>query len=102
MPDVFIQSIEKGYKTISLFYILKYVMIAFGFVIMASSLLLVVYLERLWCFSKNGKVSVTDLVDRNRNISTINEVRARNVDDGSLNSSVVRLKGEQNSWSFQN
>lgn len=99
LPDVFILNIRKGYTTISLLYIIKYVMIALGFVVMGISLLMVIYLERLWCFAKCGKVisiGARNGTEWRSKVSTIN------VNDENLNSSVGRRNAVQGSWQFQN
>lgn len=98
LPDMFIGNIKKGYTTISLFYTLKYALIALGFVLMVASLIMVLYLEKLWCFAKCGKVSIAERngMERRSKVSTIN------VNDENLNSSVSRRKNVQSSWQFQN
>lgn len=90
----------------SLLYILKYVLISIGIVVMTSSLAMVAYSQKLYCFSKCGKVSMTEVTRNNQvesnvatiNVGNLNTTMQRMVDDiGS-----VRRKNAHNALEFQN
>lgn len=76
LPDPFIQNIKKAHNLMSLLYILKYALISIGLVVMVSSLAVVAYSEKLYCFSKCGKVSMSEFTRSNHqaenNVATIN------------------------------
>lgn len=69
-------------------------------VIMMSSLVIIAYSEKLWCFSKCGKVSVAEFTrNNNQTGSTIATITTQRMVE---NIGSIRKKNGDNTWQFQN
>lgn len=106
---MFIQNIKHGYNMISIFYLLKNCLISIGFLVMFSSLVVVLYLEKLWCFANRSKISITDLKTSGSQISS--NVATISMENQNFSTSIqgvtdkfenTKRKSAVSSWHFQN
>lgn len=121
MPDEYRNKITDGLKQLGMLDTFKWFLIILGILIMMSSFVLVMYKERLMCFSNlsSGKVAITEVKDNTNRVGIsepISEINFNStvlypslypqIEDKNISDRLVRRNNlnnlGQNAWQLKN